>query len=178
MSIAFDNDIFREATDFSDAYYVSGNLLLFAARSGGVTWFDTESQKIGQINGINSCGIKEIFVAKTGTSLVVYYDNTLTIAFYRLTCKDSGYIASEKWIVTLDSALPIGVAGMSIQDDRLFVVVKRRDAYFYILLDTATEKQYHLMIVHKRWAGIIISQRLIPLVHLGRSNRFVFYCKS
>lgn len=134
----FGQCIFREATDFSDAYYVSGNLLLFAARSGGVTWFDTESQKIGQINGINSCGIKEIFVAKTGTSLVVYYDNTLTIAFYRLTCKDSGYIASEKWIVTLDSALPIGVAGMSIQDDRLLVVVKRRDAYFYILLDTAT----------------------------------------
>lgn len=134
----FGQCIFREATDFSDAYYVSGNLLLFAARSGGVTWFDAESQKIGQINGINSRGIKEIFVAKTGTSLVVYYDNTLTIAFYRLTCKDSGYIASEKWIVTLDSALPIGVAGMSIQDDRLLVVVKRRDAYFYILLDTAT----------------------------------------
>lgn len=134
----FGQCIFREATDFSDAYYVSGNLLLFAAQSGGVTWFDTESQKIGQINGINSRGIKEIFVAKTGTSLVVYYDNTLTIAFYRLTCKDSGYIASEKWIVTLDSALPIGVAGMSIQDDRLLVVVKRGDAYFYILLDTAT----------------------------------------
>lgn len=134
----FGQCIFREATDFSDAYYVSGNLLLFAAQSGGVTWFDTESQKIGQINGINSRGIKEIFVAKTGTSLVVYYDNTLAIAFYRLTCKDSGYIASEKWIVTLDSALPIGVAGMSIQDDRLLVVVKRGDAYFYILLDTAT----------------------------------------
>lgn len=134
----FGQCIFREATDFSDAHYVSGNLLLLAARSGGITWFDTESQKIGQINGINSRGIKEIFVAKTGTSLVVYYDNTLTIAFYRLTCKDSGYIASEKWIVTLDSALPIGVAGMSIQDDRLLVVVKRRDAYFYILLDTAT----------------------------------------
>lgn len=54
----FGQCIFREATDFSDAHYVSGNLLLLAARSGGITWFDTESLKTGQINGINSRGIK------------------------------------------------------------------------------------------------------------------------
>lgn len=135
----FGQCIFREATDFSDAHYVSGNLLLFAARSGGIIWFDTESLKTGQINGINSRGIKGIFVNKLESSLAVCYDNTVKIAFYRLTCKDSGCIASEKWVVTLNSALlPMVVVGMSMQDHRLLVVIIRQGSYFYILLDTAT----------------------------------------
>ena len=135
----FGQCIFREATDFSDAYYVSGNLLLLAARSGGITWFDTESLKTGQINGIDSHGIKKFFVNKLGSSLAVCYDNTVKIAFYRLTCKDSGCIASEKWVVTLNSALlPMAVVGMSMQDHRLLVVVRGLGSYFYILLDTAT----------------------------------------
>ena len=135
----FGQCIFREVTDSSDAYYVCGNLLLFAARSGGITWFDTESLKTGQINGINFHGIKKISADKSRSSLAICYDDTVTIAFYRLTCKDSGYIASEKWVAALNiDLLPMGVVGMSMQDHRLLVLVRGLGSYFYILLDTAT----------------------------------------
>ena len=106
----FGQCIFREATDFSDAHYVSGNLLLLAARSGGITWFDTESLKTGQINGINSRGIKGIFVDKSSSSLAVYFDNrpsdVANIVFYRLTQNSDTYDAVRKWVASLDVYLP------------------------------------------------------------------------
>lgn len=156
----FGQCIFREATDFSDAHYVSGNLLLLAARSGGITWFDTESLKTGQINGINSRGIKGIFVDKSSSSLAVYFDNrpsdVANIVFYRLTQNSDTYDAVRKWVASLDVYLPrravlpscefltldevdeddlLEFRGISIRDNKMLLILQGSsslDPYCYV----------------------------------------------
>lgn len=156
----FGQCIFREATDFSDAHYVSGNLLLLAARSGGITWFDTESLKTGQINGINSRGIKGIFVDKSSSSLAVYFDNrpsdVANIVFYRLTQNSDTYDAVRKWVASLDVYLPrravlpscefltldevdeddlLEFRGISIRDNKMLLILQGSsslDPYYYV----------------------------------------------
>lgn len=156
----FGQCIFREATDFSDAHYVSGNLLLLEARSGGITWFDTESLKTGQINGINSRGIKGFFVDKRSSSLAVYFDNrpsdVANIVFYRLTQNSDTYDAVRKWVASLDVYLPrrsvlpscefltldevdeddlLEFRGISIRDNKMLLILQGSsslDPYYYV----------------------------------------------
>ena len=90
--------VLRAKIAASDAFYVSGNLIVFAAHSGGITWFDTESLMNGQISGITYASeIKGVFLDKRGSSLAVYLDNrpnnTAKIVFYHLTKKEGEYDA-------------------------------------------------------------------------------------
>lgn len=155
----------REKVAASDAFCVSGNLLIFAACSGGITWFDTKSWTTGQINGITySSGIKDIFVDNDISSLGVYLDNrpndTAKIVFYHLTKKGDKYDAVCKWTASLDTYLPqravpstpeffeldedelLEFRGISIRDSKLLVMLQGNaysDPYFYICFSAMGE---------------------------------------
>lgn len=156
----------REKVAASDAFCVSGNLLVFAACSGGITWFDTKSWTTGQINGITySSGIKDIFVDNDISSLGVYLDDrpndTAKIVFYHLTKKGDKYDAVCKWAASLDTYLPqravpstpeffeldedelLEFRGISIRDSKLLVILQRNmhtdPHFFYICFSSIGE---------------------------------------
>lgn len=157
--------VLRAKIAASDAFYVSGNLLVFTACSGGVSWFDAENRMEGQIRGITySSEIKALFIGKDGSSLAAYLDNrpndTAKIAFYHLTKKDGEYDAVCKWTASLDTYLPqrsvpstpeffeldedelLEFRGISIRDSKLLVMLQGNassDPYFYICFSVMGE---------------------------------------
>lgn len=172
----------REKVAASDAFCVSGNLLVFATCSGGITWFDTKSWTTGQINGITySPGIKDIFVDNDISSLGVYLDDrpndTAKIVFYHLTKKGDKYDAVCKWTASLDTYLPqravpfapefseldedelLEFRGISIRDGKLLVMLQGNaslDPYFYICFAAIGEnagKIVHKAYIHEPDSG-------------------------
>lgn len=172
----------REKVAASNAFCVSGNLLVFATCSGGITWFDTKSWTTGQINGITySPGIKDIFVDNDISSLGVYLDDrpndTAKIVFYRLTKKGDKYDAVCKWTASLDTYLPqravpstpeffeldedelLEFRGISIRDGKLLVMLQGNaslDPYFYICFAAIGEnagKIVHKAYIHEPDSG-------------------------
>lgn len=174
--------VLRAKIAASDAFYVSGNLIVFAAHSGGITWFDTESLMNGQISGITYASeIKGVFLDKRGSSLAVYLDNrpnnTAKIVFYHLTKKEGEYDAVCKWTASLDTYLPqravpfapefseldedelLEFRGISIRDGKLLVMLQGNaslDPYFYICFAAIGEnagKIVHKAYIHEPDSG-------------------------